>query len=393
MKMIFYGILVLVWSTNGYAQASAPITIGEAFTFESSILNEERTYSISLPNSYEGDHFYIEKQYPILILLDGERLFPLISNMVQTMSSGGVEQIPEMIVVGVHNTNRNRDFLPDFLAADTSQLADYQDESDLFLDFLEQELLPRIKASYRTLDCLVLAGHSFGGLVAVNALLQKRNFAAYLAIDPSLWWQSEGINRRYSSLYEHDSLKGQLYVSQSNNPFNPGIEGNRLGIAVQNFKKEIEKAPSAKLRTHFDFFEKEDHFSVPLISAYEGLQFLFKGYKFPLDQLKQTTIEEVKVHYEALESRLGGSLQPPGKLLNQVGLFLLNSENEIDKATELFEFNVLHYPNSAYPFRSLGMAYEAAANTDLAIENYNKALVLNPEISGVSERLERLRNN
>ncbi len=393
MKKTFQVILLLALWTNLYSQASEPIILGETFTIESSILNEERTYAISLPSSYEDDHFYIEKEYPILILLDGERLFPLVSNMVQTMSSGGVEQIPEMIVVGVHNTNRNRDFLPDFLAADTLQVGDYQDESDLFLAFLEQELLPSIKANYRTLDCHILAGHSFGGLVAVNAFLQKRNFAAYLAIDPSLWWQSEGINRRYLSLYEHDSIKGQLYISQSNNPFNPGIEGNRLGIAIQNFKKEILKNPSSELRIHFDFFEKEDHFSIPLISVYEGLQFLFEGYKFPLDQLKSTTIEEVKVHYANLGSRFGGSLQPPGKLLNQVGLFLLNSENEVDKAVELLEFNALHYPNTAYPFRSLGMAYEAANKRGLAIENYDKALILNPEISGVQDGLERLRNN
>lgn len=387
---LLFSIAICFSST---AQESTSISIGENFTLQSTILNEERTYSISLPSSYEGDHFYIQKDYPILILLDGDRLFPLVSNMVQTMSSGVVEQVPEMIVVGVHNTNRNRDFLPDFLAADTTQSIDYQDAADLFLNFLEQELLPSIKATYRTTNCIVLAGHSFGGLVAVNALLQKRNFAAYLAIDPSLWWQSEGIQRRYSKLYEQEKLEGQLYVSQSNNPFNPGIEGNRLGIGVQNFKREISKSSAAKLRTHFDFFEEEDHFSIPLISVYEGLQFLFEGYKFPLDQLKSTSIATLKTHYADLENRLGGNLQPPGKLLNQVGLFLLNSEQEVDKAIELFEFNSLHYPNSAYPFRSLGMAYEAAANTDLALENYNKALVLNAEISGVEEGLERLRNN
>ena len=82
-----------------------------------------------------------------------------------------------------------------------------------------------------------MVGHSFGGLFAVNALLQKAKFDAFLAIDPSLWWQEEGLSQRYRQLYPNKNLKGQLYISQSNNPFNPGIENNRLGRAVQHFKR------------------------------------------------------------------------------------------------------------------------------------------------------------
>lgn len=385
--------LWLCLTQYGFSQEVDNVVIGHTFTIQSEILQEERAYMVSLPASYEGDHFYIDKKYPILIILDGDRLFPLASTMIQSMSSGGTEQIPEMIVVGITNVNRNRDFLPNFWAADTVQTANFSDGADHFLHFIEKELIPVIQEKYRTIDTKILAGHSFGGLFTINALLKKADFDAYLAIDPSLWWQEEGIIRQFQKLNQKKSLKGQLYVSQSNNPFNPGITGNRLGRAVQSFKTAITNTKTEKLRKQFDFFEKDDHYSVPLISLYKGLQFVFEGYKFPLHKIQETAIIDLKIHYQKIANRFGGDLLPPGKLLNQVGQFLLNSENEIDKAIELFVFNGANYQNTAIPFNSLGNAYEQTGAIVLAIENYQKSLAINPDNERISIRLERLRRS
>jgi len=378
----------------GFAQSGNPVVIGDTYTIQSKILQEERSYTVSLPASYEGDYFYIDKKYPILIILDGERLFPLASTMVQSMSSGGIEQIPEMIVVGISNSNRNRDFLPDFIAAGTTQSPDLMDGADRFLQFIEEELTPTIRENYRTLDAKILAGHSFGGLFVINALLQKADFDGYLAIDPSLWWQEGGAIKRFEKLVQKKSLKGQLYVSQSNNPFNPGIRANRLGRAVQSFKTAlIDKNRTPQLRQKFDFFEKEDHYSVALISLYEGLQFVFEGYKFPLQKIQETSIFELKAHYQKIANRFGGDLLPPGKLLNQVGQFLLNNEEEIPKAIDLMIFNTKSYKHAATPYNSLGNAYEQAGEVALAIENYQKSLAINKDNEQIRARLETLKIN
>src|SRR5690606_37184280 len=69
---------------------------------------------------------------------------------------------------------------------------------DAFLDALENELRPLI-ASQWSIDPerQTLAGHSFGGLLAIHALDTGRSFSAYAAIRPSLWfgageWTVEG---------------------------------------------------------------------------------------------------------------------------------------------------------------------------------------------------------
>ncbi len=50
------------------------------------------------------------------------------------------------------------------------------------------------------------------------------------------------------------------------------------------------------------------------------------------------------------------------------------------------------FPKSANAFDSLGEAYLEAGNKDLAIENYKKSLLLNPDNKNAEEVLKRLAN-
>lgn len=383
---------ILTKEPNQERELLAPtnFTIGTIDTIHSNILNESREYLISLPTSYEGDDFYVKKSYPILILLDGQRLFHLASGMIQSMSSGGIEQIPEMIVVAVSNTNRNRDFLP-LEARETNDTI--IDNSQLFRQFLETELIPHLESQYRTNSCKILAGHSFGGLFAVNSFLAASSFNAYLAIDPSLWWAEEQSNQQAKTFLQQPLKQAtSIYISQANNPFHQGIEANRMGRAIQAFKRILEASNDKNLRHHVDFFEQEDHFSVPLLSLYQGLQYLFEGYKFPLFQLQTQSAEDIRAHYEQLAHRFGGATLAPGKLLHQVAWFLISSEEELDKGIDLLELVKAYYPDSYIPYHSLGEAYELKGNPKLALEHFERAIELNPEDEEAGLRVEVLGN-
>lgn len=390
--LFFLGIAQISLAQNN------SFTIGQEFTFQSEVLNETRTYVISLPSSYENDPFYINKKYPILILLDGERLFHPVSGMVQTMSHGSIEQIPEMIIVGVYNTNRNRDMIPtrSTTSSDGRTLEQLSESggADLFNQFLVEELIPEIQKEYRVSDCKILVGHSFAGLFAAYDFSQKQNFDAYLAIDPSLWWDDEMINELLrSQIVNEKKPAGNIYISQANNPFDPGKNVTRAGTAIQNFKSILDANASYRLHYHFDFFEKEDHFSVPLVSIYEGLQFLFRGYQFPLDQVPKSEGGAIILHYEKFSNRFNNQIQPPGKLLNQVGNFLFRQEGQFERALEILKVNSIYYPNTEIPFQSLGNAYLQNGETQLAISNFEKVLKLNPNNEQARTRLNELRNN
>lgn len=113
-KNIIAALLIIVGVCQVKSQDAAQIVIGTKHSLRSTILNEDREYWISLPDSY-GDKESFYKSYPLLIVLDGNVHFKAVSAMVNYMSSGlyGNSKIPEMIVVGIQNVDRRRDYTPD----------------------------------------------------------------------------------------------------------------------------------------------------------------------------------------------------------------------------------------------------------------------------------------
>ena len=76
--------------------------------------------------------------------------------------------------------------------------------------------------------------------------------------------------------------------------------------------------------------------------------------------------------------------------LNLLGYQLLWREMN-EAAIEIHKLNTQTYPEAANPYDSLGEAYMANGDTELAIESYEKALELNPDTPSAIEALKELR--
>lgn len=266
--------------------AGQDLIYGKKYTIKSSFLKEERPYWVGLPSSYDHPNFGPQK-YPVIYILDGKSNFLPLVGIIDFMS--GREsvnyQIPEMIVVGIDTSDRLRDLTPSPASwipgakQPAPSTAARGGGGKLFLKFLAQELIPKIEDTYRTLPYRVCVGHSLGGLATTYSLLyQKGLFDGYLAIDPSLWWNNsrhvteapgglknlgtQKILRYYLSvidLPEPDSLNFHL---KSIEQFGDILKAN----ATSNLKWKLHKIPGT------------DHSSIPLLSWYHGLQFVFSGY-------------------------------------------------------------------------------------------------------------------
>jgi tetratricopeptide (TPR) repeat protein len=77
------------------------------------------------------------------------------------------------------------------------------------------------------------------------------------------------------------------------------------------------------------------------------------------------------------------------RLMNEAGYFLLG-EGLVTEAIQIFRLNVEAYPESGNVYDSLGEAYMEAGEKELAVENYEKALEINPANSNAVQMLERL---
>jgi tetratricopeptide (TPR) repeat protein len=76
--------------------------------------------------------------------------------------------------------------------------------------------------------------------------------------------------------------------------------------------------------------------------------------------------------------------------LNATGYGLLRA-NKLNDAIDVFKLNVKFFPNSHNTYDSLGEAYALAGNKKLAIENYEKALKLNPKSNTIPPILATLK--
>jgi tetratricopeptide (TPR) repeat protein len=77
--------------------------------------------------------------------------------------------------------------------------------------------------------------------------------------------------------------------------------------------------------------------------------------------------------------------------LNSLGYRLLQMRKIAD-AIEIFKLNVEMYPQSFNAYDSLGEAYRAHGDKDLAVANYKKSLELNPKNTNATAKLAALAN-
>lgn len=255
------------------------ITIGQKFSLYSDILGENRQYWIHLPDAY-GDPTNSQESYPVLYLLDGRRHFISATGVVQFMSSGinGNRQIPELIVVAIPNAgHRTLDYSP--TAVTTSWTGTPLDEpvgggGDEFLEFVEKELSKRVEADYRTTQHRTIVGHSWGGLLVAHALVHASGFfQGYIAIDPGVLWDNEVVLRRAQDKFSGtEGLMAQVYISLAGGEHEPDGE---MYMTVQRFVDFLSGLDEPGLNAALEVFPEENHASLPLLSLYQGLLFVF----------------------------------------------------------------------------------------------------------------------
>ena len=376
------------------------VTIGEKYSITSTVLGEDRPYWVYLPASYASD-VGTPKNYPVLYLLDGDAHFHSVSGVNYQMSSGinGSNQIPELIVVAIPNTDRTRDLTPTHstigIDGEDAAFLESSGGGDAFLQFIRDELMPKIDSNYRTTSDRTLVGHSLGGLLVLHTLLNAPDmFRSYIAIDPSLWWDDNLLVRQAEKIFTSDhDRNAAVFISLANNSDAVTGEPSIMEIAGQDFGDILARAVSPNVRSSVQYFDEESHGSVPLISIYYGLLSIFDGYEYRVaDFIANPSIDDVIKHFQSASERFGTDPRPPEGIINNLGYMLLYQIKDVDGAIEILKLNVANYPDSWNVYDSLGESYMVRGDKELAIEYYEKSMALNPDNDNGLGQLEILRN-
>jgi CubicO group peptidase (beta-lactamase class C family) len=95
--------------------------------------------------------------------------------------------------------------------------------------------------------------------------------------------------------------------------------------------------------------------------------------------------------YRELKAKSPNAYDFSEEEINRLGYVMLQ-RNRVADAIDVFLLNVEENPKSANVYDSLGEAYAAHGDRDLAIANYKKSLELNPQNTNAAEAIKRLQN-
>jgi tetratricopeptide (TPR) repeat protein len=171
--------------------------------------------------------------------------------------------------------------------------------------------------------------------------------------------------------------------------------------AILQFVNSMEAENENGLHFNWNYYENDNHGSVPLIATYDALRFLFPWYELKgLNQFsdESTTasaddlIHLIDTHYTTFSSNFGYEVLPPESFINTLGYDLMYNPRAQNSAKALFNMNVKNYPTSSNAYDSMGDFYLAQQDSIKALELFKKALeVADNDFS--QEKIDLLKKN
>lgn len=361
MKAIQLIIIILCLWSSAHSQNTEDIIIAKKIVLQSTVLDEERTIFVSTPSNYEST----KVSYPVFYLLDGdEGSIHYTSGLVADLATRAL--CPKMIVVAIANTDRFRDMTPTVYDRNPNIPSG---GADKFLECIETEIIPFIENNYRTLPYRLISGHSASGILVTHAFLSHtRLFNSYIGVSPSLWWDSNLFSKNLDENISKIDLKHRhFYFSIGSKEINHNMDG-----ALEFYQTMLRKKPKL-LQWKFDTIQGEDHGSQKTIALYKGLRFIYEGWKYDYQKVREEGLPYINSFYENQSAKYGYEIKPSEEQMNVFG-YALKRSGKLDEAIEIFSMNVENNPRSPNSHDSLAETYLAAGFIEESIKHYELAI-------------------
>lgn len=340
MKKIVYGLLLLIFANHCSALAAQNYPEIQQLVIDSTVLAEKRDLVVYLPAGYQNN----KQRFPVLYITDGDIQGPHTAGTLDYLAK--FDQTPAMIVVGIVNPPQTR--VSDLTVTPAEKQNPNQlENADRFLAFIEQDVIPFVKARYRTLDYQALSGTSHGGQFAINALVKRPGlFNGVIAISPSLYWNKNQLLGLAEVALKSRQLQGCLYVSIAN-------EEAAMTEPFQKFVELTQRYQSEKLVVASQTFSQESHNTTVLQGQYYGLKHLFSGWAIPESP---QTLADLQANFEKRSVLLNTPMIIPEDRAAGYGQWL-QYLNRQDDALALLQWNQKTYTQSLNAHIALIKAY------------------------------------
>lgn len=171
-----------------------PLTIGE--TTRLTVLEAEREINVVLPTDYAET---ADKTWPLVVMIDGGQAQDLMMGVGVHNWNRLWGRSQEAIWVGIETKDRQRELLPPTSEAQQKERYPTAGEGEVFRAWLIDEILPTLRARYRTNGKAYLVGESAAGHFVLETWFKRPDaFSGYAAISPSLQWDGQSLSKAIS---------------------------------------------------------------------------------------------------------------------------------------------------------------------------------------------------
>jgi predicted alpha/beta superfamily hydrolase len=290
MKQLLLFLASVLLFFPSAAQPGNQLVLGKTDSIHSSVLQEKRRFYVHVPTSAAGKEA-ATKRYPVMYLFDADAQFAAATSLMQYLSTNYNTICPEMIVVGILHSDRRKDLTPTHVRADPPFLAAGAGKTsgggESFIAFMEQELIPYIDKHYPTQPYKTLIGHSLGGLAVMQIFVHHTHlFNSYICIDPSMWWDKQTLLKETKLALEKRNFNGTTLYLGIANTADKDMDINR--VLIDTTKETLHVRSGLTLQRYFEsnqqnglkyqgkYYQDDSHMSVPFITEYEALHFIFR---------------------------------------------------------------------------------------------------------------------
>ena len=343
-------------------------------TILSKYLNEKRAIEIQLPRSYETE---VDKNYPLMIVLDGDYMFNIVSGSVDYLSYWG--DIPENLVVGINQKDTR---FQDSSVFDNITHTPISSTAS-FYDFIVNELIPYFSKNYRVSNFKVIVGQERTANFA-NFFLLKNDpqIRGVISISPKI---SENMNRYLNENLSKSNSKIVYTLSSSKRDFESIFKN------VSELTASLDSIENKNLRFESLIFDKENHYILPSVSVPKSIRSTYSMYsdidKIEYDsiisKLETSPIDYLKNKYQLIKEFY--DLDKTISMNDFMAIEEFIEENEFfNLYDELSELAKQEYPGTILPSYYKGRFTEETGDPKKAMHIYRSAYNLE-EVSGLTK--------
>ncbi len=334
---------------------------------KSEILGEERELSIYIPPGYNVKD---KKEYPLLLVLDGNYMFDPIKGIVSYSSYW--EEVPDMVIVGVHFIDfksRKRDYEYD-------ELTGLPYEFGLkYYEFLEVELLPYLEKNFKLATLKMIAGHKeSAGFINFFLYKEKPAFNAYFCFSPEL---PEFAEERVPSFLSKTKQRYFYHISYSDS------DSKKTRKTAELLHQKINEAPNPLLTYSFQKFEHGTEYSTVVPSIPLALSKLYESYQpISLEEFRKKIVtlesnysEYLVEKYKTINELLGMKLKIRYNDFKAIEVAIIKNGSQVEfEALSKLAFN--EHPKSMLGNYYMGMYYYSLGDYKKSLKEYQKAFPL-----------------